>query len=132
MQKMVCCGMESQRRRHQIDERRRLLQRDPWEISIAGDFSAYQLPANAEPIVRCLQRQMNVLAGFQFNDRQPSGARHGEEVENAVFASGIGKNLRVDESLVEHGIHARHVFSYDGFQPALRLSAVERMARIAG
>src|SRR5271169_3018676 len=75
---------------------------------------------------------MNVLAGLQFNNRQPSGTRYGEEVQNAVFASRVRKHLCIDESLVEHGIHTRYVFANNGFQPALRLSAVERMARIAG
>ena len=68
---------------------------------------------------------MNVLAGLQFDDRQPPGACHGEEVENAVFATGIGKHLHVDESLIEHGGDARNVLAKDGFQPALRLGAVE-------
>src|SRR5882724_10578896 len=128
MQEMVGCRMESQRRRHQINEGRSLLQNDPWEIAVAGDLSALQQPANAQPIIGSLQRQVNVLAGFQFNDRQPASTRHSEKVKNAVFASRIGKNLRVDESLVEHGIHARYVFANNGFEPALRLSAVERMA----
>src|SRR6267143_5646817 len=101
VQEIVRCGVESQRGRHEIDERRRLLQSDPLKIAVASDLSALQLPANAQPIVRSLQRQMDVLAGLQFNDRQPAGTSHGEEVENAVFAPGIGKNLSVDESLIE-------------------------------
>ena len=40
--------------------------------------------------------------------------------------------MRVYESLIEHGIDARNVLVNDGFQPALGLEAVERMARIAG
>src|SRR5260370_24103847 len=75
---------------------------------------------------------MNVLAGLQFNDRQPAGTRHCEQVENAVLAPGIGKNLRVDERLIEQGVDARDVLANEGFQPALRLNAVQRMARIAG
>src|SRR5260370_37196779 len=123
--------MESQRRRHQIDKRRSPLQSDPWKIAVASDLSALQLPANAQPIVRCLKRQMDVLASFQFNDRQPAGTSHGEEVENPVATPGIGKNLSVDESLIEHGIDARDVLANNGFQPALRLGAVERIASIA-
>src|SRR5205814_8946329 len=33
---------------------------------------------------------------------------------------------------IEHGIDGRDVLAKDGFQPALGLNAVERMARIAG
>src|SRR5438045_9705969 len=82
--------MESQRRRHKINERRSLLQSNAWKITIASDLPTLQLASNAQPIVRGLQRQMNVLAGLQFDNRQPSGARHGEQVENAVFAPPLG------------------------------------------
>src|SRR5260370_1420398 len=58
--------------------------------------------------------------------------RHGKEIENAVFTPGIGKNLGVYKPLIEDGIDARDVLANDGFQPALRLDAVERMASIAG
>src|SRR5260370_41115116 len=75
---------------------------------------------------------MDVRACLQFNDHQAAGARHREEIENAVFDARIGKNLRVDEALIEHRIDARDVLAYDRFQPALRLRAVERMARIVG
>src|SRR5713226_3137159 len=132
IQEMVRCRMESQRRRDEINKWRSLLQGDSWEIAIASDLSALQLPANAQPVIRSLKRQVNVLAGLQFNDRQLSQSRHGEEVENAVFAARIGKNLSVDESLVEHGVDARNVLAHNGFQPALRLSAEKRMARVVG
>src|ERR1700682_4844937 len=124
--------MESKRGRDEIDERRSLLQSDPLKIAVASDLSALQLPANAQPIVRSLQRQMDVLAGLQFNDRQSAGTSHGEEVENAVLRPGIGKHMSVDESLIEHGIDARDVLANNGFQPALRLGPVERMAGLGG
>src|SRR5258708_25606406 len=124
--------MESQRGRDEIDKRRSLLQNNAWKIAIASDLSALQLPANRQPIIRSLQRQMYVLASLEFNDRQPPGTRHGKEIENAVFTPGIGKNLRVYKPLIEHGIDALDVLANDGFQPALRLDAVGRMASIAG
>jgi hypothetical protein len=63
-QTIIRCRMESQGGRNEIDERRRLLQSDPLKITIALDFAALQVPANAQPIVRCLQRQMDVLASL--------------------------------------------------------------------
>ena len=36
---------------------------------------------------------MNVLAGFQFDDGEPSRASDGEEIENAVLAAGVGEDL---------------------------------------
>src|SRR6266704_1710226 len=124
--------MESQRWSDEIDKRRSLLQSDALKITIASDLPALQLPANTQPIIRGLQREMDVLAGLQFNDHQAAGTRHREEIENAVFVPRIGKNLGVDEALIEHGIDARDVLADDRFQPALRLRAVERMARIVG
>jgi hypothetical protein len=62
--KIIRCRMESQGGCNEIDERRCLLQSDPLKITIASDLSALRLPANAQPIVRCLQRQMDVLASL--------------------------------------------------------------------
>ena len=63
-QKIIRYRMESQGGRDEIDERRDLLQSDPLKITIASDLSALQLPANTQPIVPCLQWQMDVLAGL--------------------------------------------------------------------
>ena len=87
---------------------------------------------NAQPIIGGLQRQVNVLASFQFDDRQPSRTGGGKEIEYPVLATSVGKNLGVDETRIERGVHARDVLANDGFQPAFGLRAVERMAGIAG
>jgi hypothetical protein len=131
IQEIVRCRMKSQCRRNKIDERRSLLQGNPWKITVASNLSALQLPSNAQPIVRNLQRQMNVLAGLQFYNAKPSGTRHGQEIENTVFSAGIGKNLSVDVSLVQYGIDARDVLTNNRVQPALGLGTIERMARVA-
>src|SRR5215470_15639189 len=75
---------------------------------------------------------MNMLAGFQFDDRQPTGARHRQQVENAVFFPSASEDLRVYKSRVQERIHSRHILANQAFQPALRLSAVETMARVRG
>src|SRR6266852_9663358 len=89
-QELVGSGMKSQRGRDHINERRGLLQSDAGKIAVTSDFSALQLAPDAQPIVGGLQGQVNVLAGFQFDD--------GEEIENPVFAAVVGKNLSIDES----------------------------------
>ncbi len=132
IQEIVGCGMESQCRRHKIDERRSLLQNYSLKITIASDLTALQLPSYTQPIVRGLQWQMNVLTGLQFNNRKPSGARYSQQIENAVFSACIGKNLGVDVPLIEHGIDARDVLANNGIQPALGLGTVERMAGVPG
>src|SRR5437773_1425007 len=52
-------------------------------------------------------------------------------IENAVFAPALAKTCAYTKQ-IEHGIDGRDVLAKDGFQPALGLNAVERMARIAG
>jgi hypothetical protein len=131
-QELVCSGMKSQRGRNQVDERSRFLQCDPGEIAVASNFSAQQLSPDAEPVVRGLQGKVNVLAGFQFDDREPARARDREKIENAVFAAGIGENLSVDETWIERGIHAGDILANDGFEPAFGLGTVKGMAGIAG
>src|SRR4029077_6508442 len=128
IQEIVRCRMESQCRRHKIDERRGLLQNYSLKITLASDLTALQLPSHAQPIVRGLQWQMNVLTGLQFKSRKPSRAGYSQHIENAMFSAGIGKNLSVDVSLIEHCIDARDVLANNGIQPTLRLRTIERMA----
>src|SRR6266850_1806207 len=131
-QELVGGGVKSQRGRNHINERRGLLQRNAGKIAVTSNFSALQLVQNAQPVVGGLQRQVNVLAGFQFDDGEPSRARNGEEIENPVLAAGVGKNLSIDESRIESGIHAGDILANEGFQPAFGLRAVQGMAGIAG
>src|ERR1700674_1461252 len=131
-QELVGGGMKSQRGRNQVNEWRNLLQFDAGEIAVTSDFSAMQMTPNAQPVVGGLQGQVNVLAGFQFDDGQLSRTRDGEEIENSVFAAGIGEYLSVDEARIKRRIHSCDILANDGFQPAFGLSAVERMARVFG
>src|SRR5207245_3149928 len=126
----VRCRMESQRGSDQIDERRGLQQRQARKVAVARDLAILLLAANAQPIIGRLQRQMNVLAGFQLNNRQPPSTRHGEKIENAVFSTRVCKDLGIDKTLIEHGVNAGNIFADYGFQPALRLRAEERMPRV--
>ena len=124
--------MKSQRGRNQVNKRRGLPQFDAGEIAVTSDLSAMQMAPNAQPIVGGLQGQMDVLAGFQFDDGEPSRTRDGEEIENPVFPAGVGENLRVDEARIERGIHAGDILANDGFQPAFGLRAVKGMEGVAG
>src|SRR5215472_17479858 len=86
LQEFVCRRMEAQRRRHKINEWRYFLQLYVREISIPRDLPPLQVLPHAQPVIRCLQRQVDVLAGFQFNDRQPAGTCGGQQIEDAMFA----------------------------------------------
>jgi hypothetical protein len=100
-----------QRRRDQVDQRRRGLQLDSREIAIPGEIALLEMAANAKPIIGRLQREMNVLRGFQFKYGQTSGARNRKQVQDAVFASRIGEDLGVDKSRVELGVDAGYVLA---------------------
>src|ERR1700758_3783845 len=63
-QKLVRRRMEAQGWRHKIDNRRNLLQFDAGKIAIARNFSSFQVLPHAQPVIRSLQHQVNVLAGL--------------------------------------------------------------------
>jgi hypothetical protein len=84
------------------------------------------------PVTGGLQGQVNMLRGFQFQNRQAPASRDTKQIEDAVLAAGIGEDLRVDEARIELRVNARDVLSNDRFQPALRLRAIKRVPRIGG
>jgi hypothetical protein len=60
-----------------------------------------------------------------------SGTCHGEKIEDAVFAASVGKDLGVDEARIESNVYSRGILRNQWLEPALRLCAVKRMARVA-
>jgi len=83
------------------------------------------MATHAQPIIRALQGEMeDVLAGFQFDDREPAGTRDAEKVQDAVFTTGVGENLRVNEARIERRVRfscSDHRCS-KGFSPEPRTS----------
>lgn len=57
---------------------------------------------DAQPIIRRRERQVNVLGGFQLDDRQPPASRDGQQIENAVFTAGVCEYLCVDTKPVSN------------------------------
>src|ERR1700676_5006879 len=90
------------------------------------------MTAYAKPIAGGLQREMNVLAGFEFENGQAARARHSEEIENAMLAAGMREHLRINEARVESRIDASHIFTDESFKPALRLRAIKSVTRFGG
>src|SRR5579883_2701586 len=123
--------MEVQRRGHQIDERRRSLKFNAGEIRVTAEVTLLEMAANAQPVIGGLQRQVNVLGSLEFENGEASGLRNGEQIEDTVFAAGVGEDLRVNESGVENRIDARDVLAHERFEPALGLRAKKRVTRIA-
>src|SRR5271170_1500596 len=123
--------METQLRGDQVYERRHPLQFDAGEISVARKIALLQMTPDAQPIVRRLQRQMNMLGRFQLENRQAAFARNRKHVEDAMLAAAIGEDLRVDKMRIERGVDARYLFANQGLEPPFRLRAIERIAGVA-
>jgi hypothetical protein len=49
-----------------------------------------------------------------------------------VFRAAAGKYLGVNEARIEDGVNARYVIAHDGFEPALRLRAIQGVTRVRG
>lgn len=125
-------GMKAQSRSDEIDEWRSGLQLHAGKISITREVTLFEMAPDTEPIVGCLEWKMEILAGFQFEDGEAASARDAEQVEDAVFAAGVGENLCVNKARIERGVDARDIRSNQGFEPAFGLRAIQRMASVAG
>src|SRR5208337_142102 len=78
-------GMKMQRGGDQINQRRGWLEFQAREITVTRKVSLGLMPADARPIVRGLHRQIHVLRGFEFQNRQAFRARDAQQVQNAVL-----------------------------------------------
>ncbi len=97
--------MKPERGCNQIDERGSRLQIDSREVTKAGKIALLEMAMDLKP--------------------------DGEEIENAVFAPGVGEDLRIDKARIERRVNASHILANEGLEPALGLNAIERVPRIA-
>jgi hypothetical protein len=54
------------------------------------------------------------------------------EIKKAVLAAGMCKNLRISKVQIQGSTDAGDMLRNEGLEPALRLSATERLARLCG
>ena len=130
-QQHILGGMEAQLRSNQVYERRSGLQLNAGEISAVPKIASLEMMLDAQPVIGCLEREVNVLGCFQLENREAGVARDCEHVENAVLAAAIGENLSVDKTRIESGVDARDVVANQGFEPPFGLRAIQRIARLA-
>jgi hypothetical protein len=102
------------------------------KISVARQIAPLEVMPHMTPVSGGLYRQVNVLGRFQFQNGQAPASCDAEQIENAMFAAGVGKDLRVDKACVELCINSRNIFADDRFKPALRLGAIQFVACIGG
>src|SRR5258707_5879551 len=96
--------MKSQCRSNEVIDRRGILQLDPAEIPVPREVTSFQVPAHAQPIVRSLQRKMDVFAGFQLKNSQSTAARYRQQVENPMCTVAVVEDLSVNKSRIALGI----------------------------
>src|SRR5260370_41700758 len=99
--------MKSQCRSNEVNDRRGILQLDPAEIPVPREVTSFQVSAHAKPVVRSLQRKMDVFAGFQLKDSQSPAARYRQHVGHPGVTAAVGEDSRANESLSERGILQR-------------------------
>lgn len=87
--------MKTQSRRDQVDQRRRGLQLHAGEITVTLQITRLLMPADARPIVRRLQWQVQIFGGFQLQNGEAAGSGGAQKVENSVLRGGLRKNLFV-------------------------------------
>jgi hypothetical protein len=80
------------------------------------------------PQVFCSRQQEDrMLDGFQFEDGQATGARHGQSVQTRMFIRSAGQDLGLRKMWIERRIRAGYILAYKKLQPALGLRSKERM-----
>jgi hypothetical protein len=70
--------------RDAVEERVLCGELDAGEIAAAGNFSGAVEHADAGPVVERLQRQVEVVVGFEFEDGEAAVAGDGDEVEHGA------------------------------------------------
>jgi hypothetical protein len=88
--------------------------------------------ANTKPVVRRLQRKVDVFRCFERQNCETSRARDGEQIQNAALAKSVGENLCVDEAGIQRCIDVGDIAAHDRFEPAFGLLAIERVSSVAG
>ena len=83
--------------------------------------------AHAHPVVEGLQRKVQVLVGFQFQDHEARVAVEREQVEHTAIAAGERGNLVVDQIAAQLGKQFPEPRTQTRLQPALGRHAEERI-----
>ncbi len=89
------------------------------------------VPADANPVVKALKREVEIFVGFEFEDCEAVVGGDGEKVQHATVGGSEGWHLRVDVGGVEvwgdGSVEQIEIAAEGGLKPALGLHAVERV-----
>src|SRR5579863_8408400 len=112
-------GMKTEGRAYQIKERWRMAQLDALEVPALLKLAAVLQPADAQPIVKPLHGQIDLLMHFQFDHSQAPATRHPQNVNDAPVSRGKCRNLWIDAFGHKFRINSRNVPQEKTLKPAL-------------
>src|SRR5665213_4599682 len=140
VQYLLRCGMDAQGGRDEIQLRRGGREAHAGEIAVALELAQAKsggvpridglrvVPANTDPVIQPLQRQMQVVISFQLNDRQPAIPVHGQQIEHSAIVCRKRRHLRISVRGVEVCVDCGHVAAQHALQPAFGLRAIQDVA----
>ncbi len=89
------------------------------------------MPPHANPVIECLQGEVQVLLSLDLNHHQPAIPPDGEQVENGPVGSRKSRDLRVHRIGFDHGVDRIRRAPNHRFKPALRLLSIECIPLVA-
>ena len=81
------------------------------------------MPGDARPVIKSLQRQVNVLIRFQFDNRQSAFASHRQNVNHRAVRGRERGYLRIAPARIELIIQGANIFDHERLQPALGMQS---------
>src|SRR5580700_11452212 len=120
--------MSSQGGGDKIEQGRSVGELASGEVAVADEASVLLVVAHASPVVKALQREMDVFAGLEFKDGAAAIESAGEDVDHGAIGGSECGNLRIDEALIEAFVDGADVADDQRFQPALGAKAKDGIA----
>jgi len=130
-EKSVGGRMGAQAGSDEIEKRWRVGEFAAGEVTIAEKAAIELVPANADPVVEALEREVDVFVGLQFEDGEATVEGAGENVDHSAVGRGEGGHLRVPEARIEALVDGADVTGDEGFEPTFGTEAEERIAAVA-
>src|ERR1051326_7743296 len=102
------------------------------KIAMLLELAPVVVPKHSRPVIQALQREMDVLIGFELYYRKPAFAGAGEYVNHGAIGSGESRHLRIHVRRIEPRIYRRDAFEDQRLKPAFGINSPERITTVAG
>ena len=71
------------------------------KVSKLLKFAALLMPLDPAPVIKTLQRQMNVFVGFELDHRQLAGAGNGKHIDHGAVCGCERRHLHIHIIVIE-------------------------------